>query len=149
MKLRHRHHRNVPTLNTSSLPDLIFTVLFFFMIVTHMRQNNVKVEMTVPEGEELQQFDKKYATATIFVGKGTDGEIHIQVNDDITEISSIGAVINKERKAVAEDERDAFTVILKADKDVPIGVIADIKDVLQMNNVLHINYSASMEERSK
>lgn len=149
MKLRHRHHRNVPTLNTSSLPDLIFTVLFFFMIVTHMRQNNVKVEMTVPEGEELQQFDKKYATATIFVGKGTDGEIHIQVNDDITEISSIGAVINKERKAVAEDERDAFTVILKADKDVPLGVIADIKDVLQMNNVLHINYSASMEERSK
>lgn len=149
MKLRHRHHRNVPTLNTSSLPDLIFTVLFFFMIVTHMRQNNVKVEMTVPEGEELQQFDKKYATATIFVGKGTDGEIHIQVNDDITEISSIGAVINKERKAVAEDERDAFTVILKADKDVPLGVIADIKDVLQMNNVLHINYSASLEERSK
>ena len=149
MKLRHRHHRNVPTLNTSSLPDLIFTVLFFFMIVTHMRQNNVKVEMTVPKGEELQQFDKKYATATIFVGKGTDGEIHIQVNDDITEISSIGAVINKERKAVAEDERDAFTVILKADKDVPLGVIADIKDVLQMNNVLHINYSASMEERSK
>ena len=149
MKLRHRHHRNVPTLNTSSLPDLIFTVLFFFMIVTHMRQNNVKVEMTVPEGEELQQFDKKYATATIFVGKGTDGEIHIQVNDDITEISSIGAVISKERKAVAEDERDAFTVILKADKDVPLGVIADIKDVLQMNNVLHINYSASMEERSK
>ena len=119
------------------------------MIVTHMRQNNVKVEMTVPEGEELQQFDKKYATATIFVGKGTDGEIHVQVNDDITEISSIGAVINKERKAVAEDERDAFTVILKADKDVPLGVIADIKDVLQMNNVLHINYSASMEERSK
>ena len=149
MKLRHRHHRNVPTLNTSSLPDLIFTVLFFFMIVTHMRQNNVKVEMTVPEGEELQQFDKKYATATIFVGKGTDGEIHIQVNDDITEISSIGAVINKERKAVAEDERDAFTVILKADKDVPLGVIADIKDVLQMNNVLHRNYSESMEERSK
>ena len=149
MKLRHRHHRNVPTLNTSSLPDLIFTVLFFFMIVTHMRQNNVKVEMTVPEGEELQQFDKKYATATIFVGKGTDGEIHIQVNDDITEISRIGAVINKERKAVAEDERDAFTVILKADKDVPLGVIADIKDVLQMNNVLHINYSASLGERSK
>ena len=35
---------DVPELNTSSLPDLIFSVLFFFMIVTHMRQVTLKVE---------------------------------------------------------------------------------------------------------
>lgn len=45
--------REVPALNTASLPDLIFTVLFFFMIVTHMRQADLKVQYRVPQGTEL------------------------------------------------------------------------------------------------
>ncbi len=33
----------MPALNTSSLPDLIFTLLFFFMIATTMRDaGNIK-----------------------------------------------------------------------------------------------------------
>ena len=34
--------REMPALNTSSLPDLIFTLLFFFMIVTTMREVTLK-----------------------------------------------------------------------------------------------------------
>ena len=43
IKIRRRRHE-VPALNTASLPDLIFTVLFFFIIVTHMREETVQVK---------------------------------------------------------------------------------------------------------
>ena len=42
--------REMPEMNTSSLPDLIFTILFFFMIVTTMREVTLKVKFVVPQG---------------------------------------------------------------------------------------------------
>lgn len=65
---RRRDHE-VPGLNTASLPDLIFTVLFFFMIVTHMREVQVKVKYQVPQGTELERLTKKSAVSYIYIGK--------------------------------------------------------------------------------
>ncbi len=143
MKLKHKREKKIPQLNTSALPDLVFTVLFFFMIVTHMRQNDVKVQVTVPEGEQLQQFQKKHATATIYVGKSSDGKVSIQVDNTLTDEENLAKVLLDERNMMADVERDEFTVALKADRDVPIGVIAEIKTILQKINVLHVNYSAT------
>ena len=51
--------RGMPELNTSSLPDLIFTMLFFFMIVTTMREVTLKVQFQVPQGTELEKLGKE------------------------------------------------------------------------------------------
>ena len=64
--------REMPELNTSSLPDLIFTILFFFMIVTTMREVTLKVKFTVPTGTELEKLEKKSAVSFIYVGPPTD-----------------------------------------------------------------------------
>ena len=142
-----KKQRYVPQLNTSALPDLIFTVLFFFMIVTHMRQNDVKVQVRTPEGTELQPFDKKFATAAIYVGKDSNGEILIQLNNDIIPSEKLPSEIKRLRSELSDEERDAFTVSIKADRDVPMGVLADIKETLRSNNILHLNYSASGDEK--
>ena len=42
--------KEMPALNTSSLPDLIFTLLFFFMIVTTMREVTLKVDQDTKMG---------------------------------------------------------------------------------------------------
>src|SRR5574344_2020935 len=62
------HKREVPGLNTASLPDLIFSVLFFFMIVTHMRTVTPKVQYKVPQGTELQKLTKKSTVSYIYIG---------------------------------------------------------------------------------
>ena len=49
--------RGMPELNTSSLPDLIFTMLFFFMIVTTMREVTLKVQFKVPQATELEKLE--------------------------------------------------------------------------------------------
>ena len=51
--------KEVPELNTSSLPDLIFSILFFFMMVTSMREVTLKVDFTTPKGTEIEKLEKK------------------------------------------------------------------------------------------
>ena len=63
--------REMPALNTSSLPDLIFTLLFFFMIVTTMREVTLKVQFTLPVGTELEKLEKKSLVTFIYVGEPT------------------------------------------------------------------------------
>ena len=66
-----RDRRQMPQLNTASLPDLIFTVLFFFMVVTHMRTVTLKVSFRVPQGTELTRLTKKTAVSYIYIGRPT------------------------------------------------------------------------------
>ena len=61
--------REMPALNTSSLPDLIFTLLFFFMIVTTMREVTLKVEFKIPQATELEKLEKKSLVTFVYVGK--------------------------------------------------------------------------------
>ena len=88
--------REMPELNTSSLPDLIFTILFFFMIVTTMREVTLKVKFTVPTGTELEKLEKKSAVSFIYVGPPTDqlraamgSGTRIQLNDRFAEPAEV------------------------------------------------------------
>lgn len=139
----HNRKRRVPELNTSALPDLIFTVLFFFMIVTHMRQTDVKVHVETPKGSELQKVQKKYATTYLYVGKDKSGKVQVQVNNKIVPLSELAVVVRAERDKLPLDEHQYHTVSIKADKSTPLGTIAEIKDALREANTLQINYSAT------
>lgn len=104
-------HHEVPGLNTASLPDLIFTVLFFFMIVTHIRQAQLKVEYRTPQGTELVRLAKKSATTYIYIGRPVKGQGHsdgspmrIQLNDKYGDIDDIAEYIAKERSRMAPED---------------------------------------------
>ena len=58
--------KGMPELNTSSLPDLIFTMLFFFMIVTTMREVTLKVQFKSPQATELEKLEKKSLVTFIY-----------------------------------------------------------------------------------
>lgn len=141
--------RGMPALNTSSLPDLIFTLLFFFMIVTTMREVTLKVEFKVPTGTELEKLEKKSLVTFIYVGKPTaefrkklGSERRIQLNDSYAEISQIQDYITQERSSMKEEDQPFMTVSLKIDKETKMGVVTDIKQALRQAYALKINYSA-------
>lgn len=142
---RRRNHE-MPQLNTSSLPDLIFTVLFFFMLVTHMRDDNLQVRYQVPEGTELQKMTHKSSICYIYVGRvpgRSDDQFFIQLNDRLATVDDIKAFVEQERNAMSSDDCARMTVSLKADRDVPFGLISEIKQTLQQSFALKINYSAT------
>lgn len=133
-----RSSHNMPGLNLASMPDLIFTVLFFFMIVTHMRHDDVKVRYQVPAGTEVRKLQQKSAVINIYIGEGK-----IQVNNQLTDVEHLPQLIEAERKKLSEDNAERLTVSLKADKHTPMGIIADVKEALQRSFALRINYSGT------
>ena len=146
--------RSVPQLNTASLPDLIFTVLFFFMVVTHMRKTTVRVEYRVPQGTELTRLTKKTAVSYIYIGKaqhaaqygGTApaaaGGYSLQLNDRLATPADVADYIAAERQRMQPDDRTRQTVSLKADRNAPMALVTEVKMSLRKANVRRINYSA-------
>lgn len=133
-----RSSHEMPGLNLASMPDLIFTVLFFFMIVAHMRHDNVQVRYEVPAGTEVQKLQQKSAVINVYVSAS-----QIQVNSQVTDLDHLAALIEAERKKLSEENAERLTVSLKADKHTPMGVIADVKEALQRSFALRINYSGT------
>ena len=141
--------RGMPPLNTSSLPDLIFVMLFFFMIVTTMREVSLKVEFKVPQGTELEKLEKKSLVTFIYVGKPNEefrkkmgSESRIQLNDAFAEVAEIQDFITQERLSMKEEDQPFMTVSLKIDQETKMGIVTDIKQALRQAYALKINYSA-------
>ena len=136
-KFRHSSHE-LPSLNLASMPDLIFTVLFFFMLVTHMRDDEVKVRYEVPAGTEVRKLEQKSSVVNVYIGQG-----RIQVNGQLTDLDHLAQLLKAERSRMSAENAENMTVSLKADKQTPMGLIADVKRALQQSFALRVNYSGT------
>ena len=142
--------KGMPELNTSSLPDLIFTMLFFFMIVTTMREVTLKVQFKAPQATELEKLEKKSLVTFIYIGKPTKElqakmgeETRIQLNDRFADVNEVGNYIYQERENMKESDQPFMQVSIKADKETKMGIITDVKQALRQSYALNINYSAA------
>ena len=136
-------------MNLAAMPDLIFTVLFFFMIVTHMREVKPMVRYDVPQGTEVEKA-RKAGMVYLFIGKPVNergdvvgDESRIQLNDHYVTLDEIGAAIEKERSQMSEENRQHMVVSIRADRATEMGLINDVKQELRKAGALHINYSAT------
>jgi biopolymer transport protein ExbD len=149
-----RRRHGVPSLNVASMPDLIFTVLFFFMIVTHMRSDEVKVRLEVPAGSEVKKLTGHPAIVNIYIGRGEKSEVRgeripktqewlVQLNGDIVSPKDIPARISAIRGKLSPENAERLTVSFRADRHAPMGLVSDVKQALQQAYALKINYSAT------
>lgn len=138
--------KTTPKISTSSLPDIVFMILFFFMVTTTMRETTLLVKIRAPEATEVQKLERKSLVSFIYVGPplktiyGT--ESRIQLNDAFATIKDIQEFIAREREARDEADRKFLTTSIKADRDTRMGVITDIKQELRHAGAFKINYSS-------
>ncbi|UBM62324.1 biopolymer transporter ExbD [Candidatus Sulfidibacterium hydrothermale] len=137
--------KSSPGINTSSLPDIIFMLLFFFMVTTSMRQNSPLVKYTLPTATQVQKLEKKSLVSYIYVGQPVDKALgtksRIQLNDSYATVKDIPEFISRERQARNEADRKLLTTSLKVDEHTKMGIVTDIKQELRKVNALKINYS--------
>lgn len=142
--------KDIPAISTASLPDIIFMLLFFFMISTSMKEVEYQVVIKPPEATELTELEKKSLVRYIYVGSpimklrsqyGT--EPRIQLDDAFAEVSQIENYVVLERSAMAEADQELLTISLKIDKDCKMGIVTDIKQALRRAYALRINYAAT------
>ena len=136
-------------ISTASLPDVIFMLLFFFMISTSMREQEVLVSVTAPQATEVQKLEKKSLVSYIYIGqpqpklRGKFGTAsRIQLNDSFSNAKEIGHFIASERDKLSESDRAMMTVSIKADYLTRMGIITDVKQELRKANALKVSYQA-------
>lgn len=132
----------------ASMPDLIFTVLFFFMIVTHMRTETVKVHVDVPEGTELTKATHHRTITNLYIGHDNNGNIRIQVGEHIVPLQEVASSILAIRNSLNDEDAQQYTVNIRADRKVPMGIVTDVKHELRKAGALNIRYGA-MEKKAE
>ena len=149
-KFKKNTKRETPAISTASLPDIVFMLLFFFMVSTTMREVSLMLENRMPLATQTVKLEKKSLVSNIYVGKpnsqfqaayGT--EPRIQLNDRFATLEEVGAFIAAEREARKEEDRNSITNNLKVDKAVTMGIVTDIKQELRKANSLRINYGSA------
>jgi len=145
-----------PGISTASLPDIVFMLLFFFMVVTVMRQNTLMIENKLPTANQLEKLEKKDLVIYIYAGKPSQRyqaqfgtEARIQLNDKFADVKDIQAFILSERETKREELIPYLTTALKVDSETNMGLISDIKQELRLIDALKINYTTREGEVSK
>jgi biopolymer transport protein ExbD len=151
-KFNREKKKGAPGISTASLPDIVFMLLFFFMVATVMREVELKVQVNagdLPRATEIKKLEKKSLVSYIYVGKprpqyqamyGT--EPRIQLNDAFATVSDIREYIIAEREQRDEAEIPFMTTSLKVHQATQMGIVTDIKQELRKASALKINYSA-------
>lgn len=145
--------KGTPGISTSSLPDIVFMILFFFMATTTMREVELKVQIDSPKASEAQKLEKKSLVSYIYVGPPKKEFVQqlgtaprIQLNGAYSSLTNITEFIAAERDKLKETERPDMTVSLKIDATTKMGLVTDIKQELRRANALSISYAAAKEK---
>jgi len=151
-KFNKKRGKAEPEVSTASLPDIIFMLLFFFMMVTVMRDSDKKLDVVTPNASELTKLTKKSLVNYIYIGRPKDAfkttygtKPRIQLGDKIANMSDIPLFLEKHKAKLGENERDQITSSLRIDGTVTMGIVADVKMALRKANQLKVNYSAKPE----
>ncbi len=148
-KFRKDEGKELPPISTASLPDIVFMLLFFFMVSTTMREVTLKVKMHLPEATELSKLEKKSLVSYIYIGeplpmyqKAFGKAPRIQLNDQFAEVGDVQDYVIAEREARVEAERNAIVTSLKIDENTKMLIVNDVKQELRKSAALNINYSS-------
>ena len=137
-----------PEIPTSALPDIIFMLLFFFMVTTVLRETDLLIKNLVPQASQIDKIKKKTLVSYIYIGAPKEDyrakygkEPRIQVNDVIIDPKEIPLFVAKEKANMIEAERNKIIMSLKVDVDAKMGIVSDVKQQLRKAQALKINYS--------
>ncbi|MBL6645341.1 MAG: biopolymer transporter ExbD [Flavobacteriales bacterium] len=151
-KFKKNSKRESGAISTASLPDIVFMLLFFFMVATVLRTEEEMVKVVRPEASEIYKIEKKHLIRYINIGPPQDKrygtEPVIQLNDQFADVALIRDWVENERLTLAEAEQTKMWVSMKVDQDTKMGVVTDVKQELRKASALKVLYSANSRERT-
>jgi len=131
---------------TAALPDIIFMLLFFFMVTTVLRETDILVEQKIPKAEQLKKLQRKSLVSYLYIGApkkseefGTEAKI--QANDVFIEPEGVLLWVANQKDQLAEAERDKITIALKVDGEAKMGIVSDVQQKLRKANARKLMYN--------
>ncbi|MCB0567800.1 MAG: biopolymer transporter ExbD [Phaeodactylibacter sp.] len=143
-----------PTVSTASLPDIVFMLLFFFMVVTVLRDAELKVKVSTPYATELTKLEEKSLVNYLYIGRPVEKfrELYgtkprLQLGDKFANIVDIPLFLEKHKIKVPESRHGQITSSLRVDGEVTMGIVQDVKTQLRKSGQLKVNYSAKKDPK--
>jgi len=152
-RFRKEGKKEVPELNMASMSDIVFMFLFFFMVISNIREAALKVEFKPPTATEIQKLEKKQLVANIYIGAPLNkdentlppGKVSVQLNDQTIKqehlTSDVRDFVGTEKESRSAEDAAKLTFSLKVDQSVQMRYVNIIKEELRNNNALKINYA--------
>jgi len=144
-RFRKNGRRKVPALNTAALPDLIFTLLFFFLLVTNMRSVPVLTQVQLPNASELQKLKEKSLLVYILIGKpyeeNQEDVFEIQLNSELIALEDMPTKLQAIKDEMNPEEQNQSVVLFKIDKEAPMGLVNDIRRNLREAQLQTVYYT--------
>jgi len=123
-----------PGISTASLPDIIFMLLFFFMVTTVIKKTQ-GIPLVTPAAYQTKKIESKRHLAYVWADeKGT-----ITVDDMLVQPTNLSQISKIIRGRLDEDNR--LIVSLKIDKRAKMGLVTDIQEQLRDAYAIRVNYS--------
>jgi len=167
-KFRKNGKKGIVPLSTASLPDIVFMLLFFFMVATVLRTEEPKVRIDRPELNEIYTLKKKHLIRYVNVGTPMDSMVvgtatRIQLNDKLLDrrrppfkrkgaggnpylveqhTEDIRKWVMSERDGMDEQDQRDMWISMQIDAKTPMGLMNEIKDGLRMAKAYKVLYSA-------
>lgn len=145
---RTKHSNREASISTAALPDIIFMLLFFFMVTTILRKSDENLKYKIPTAEQVKQIEQKSLITQISIGIPKElekfgAEPRIEADGRLITVEDIVPFIMREKDELPTYNRDQIIVLLKADEDVPMGIISDVKQELKKANARRIVFAAT------
>ena len=146
-KFKKETNKDMPQLASTSLSDIVFMLLFFFMVTTSMRKATSMVQHRFPNATEVKVLENKSLISYINIGAPLPAHqklwgtfTRVQLNDKFAEVDEIQEFIASEREMRSEADQRMMTTALKIDQEVRMGTVNDVKMTLRKCGALKIAY---------
>ncbi len=155
-RIQRKRGKTTPKISTSSLPDIVFILLFFFMVITKLRETELKVHVVVPQATELEKLEQKSLVHYIYIGRPQKRYQHIygtapriQLDDKFATVDDIPLFVENHKQTVQPNLRPRITSSLRVDQDITMGIVQDVKTKLRKIGQLKVNYAARKKAEIK
>ena len=147
-----KRSKELPAIQTSSLPDIVFMLIFFFMVATVIRQNTLLVKNIKPKATEITKVEMKSLTEYLYMGAPHKQDIFgnapkLQLDDAFAHVEDVQAFVEAKREDVEPKLRSKITWSLKVDVETRMKIVTDVKQELRKADALKINYSALKDNK--
>ncbi|HAH51632.1 MAG TPA: biopolymer transporter ExbD [Balneola sp.] len=131
---------------TSAMPDVVFMLLFFFMVTTVLREVTLKVKIDLTKATNIEKIEEKRLVSYIYMGperlpNNRLGNDKVQIDDSI--VDDIGAIRQLMYDKLLQEQR--MIVSLRVDESSEFGLLTDVQEELKKAQTFRINYSTKSE----
>lgn len=139
-------------ISTASLPDIVFLLLFFFMVSATIKTKEEVVSVEIPMAQALTTIEKKSLIREISIGTPRNSRygaaMSIEVDGRIILLDELPQWIAEQREQLPESFRDQMIILLRADAHVSMGLVSDVQEKLKEINARKILYRTLKESNS-